>query len=290
MDLRRRMKMSRGGADALPGEVFGTNVQPLDVVFADANNELHIIHGLENWPSDCTPVGIVMIPGSHNRYGNTSIHGVTSLTYSTLSWATDNTYKKLDTSLTNYTKYEGRITYSSKAYILLPHLDSSNSLMYVYGDSNSSDRLTIAYPVNESGTAVTVSGGALSDFSGEVNTATLYSIGGSNYKVINAALQYSTAGIPSGSWYLPACGETSYLNFYGEKANTIIGSITTNYPSVTCQQFNTEYYDAETSTWYSYDSSTEYSSTNRWVVGARVDIFPKSAGKHQARYFTKIQK
>ena len=51
---------------------------------------------------------------------------------------------------------------------------------------------------------------ACADFDGSGNTAVLVGLG-SAYSAANACHLYSASGISAGNWYLPACGELSYI-------------------------------------------------------------------------------
>ena len=70
MDNLRRRTSNTG---RLRGSVSGSDAQASDVVFSkNDGSELVIISGQENWPdaSEYTPIGIVVVPGTHNRYGD----------------------------------------------------------------------------------------------------------------------------------------------------------------------------------------------------------------------------
>lgn len=58
----------------------GSNAVAGDTLFSSNDGkQLCIIHGQENWPDEgWTPVGVVVVPGTHNRYGDGSC-GVMSL-------------------------------------------------------------------------------------------------------------------------------------------------------------------------------------------------------------------
>lgn len=71
-----------GSGSSLPlgAMADGSNAVAADVLFSSNDGEqLCIIHDQENWPDEgWTPIGIVVVPGTHNRYGDGSC-GVMSL-------------------------------------------------------------------------------------------------------------------------------------------------------------------------------------------------------------------
>lgn len=135
---RRRMMMVQG--EDIIIEIPSSEAQCCDVVFASKrDSSLHIVHGKENWPgtSKYTPIGIVVIPGGHNVYGNGTcgVMSLKSMSYSDPdNGATSETimcwgYDKLDISgLTNYNKV---ITTSSNTTNTVSGGLSSGSEAYI---------------------------------------------------------------------------------------------------------------------------------------------------------------
>lgn len=70
-NFRRNLLMDSGGGGTDPSQAA-----PLEVAFY--NGSYIVIRKQENWQDDETPIGIVVVPGYHNRYGDGSC-GVMSL-------------------------------------------------------------------------------------------------------------------------------------------------------------------------------------------------------------------
>ena len=130
---RRRLMM--GGK----GEVLPTEALTCDVVFAsNEDGSLHVIRNQSDWPSSgYTPIGIVVIPGEHNVYGNGTC-GVMSL--KSMSYrdpdngATSGTYMYwggYGTDISSLTNYNKVITTSSNTTNTQSGGLSSNAYAYI---------------------------------------------------------------------------------------------------------------------------------------------------------------
>ena len=93
---------------------------------------------------------------------------------------------------------------------------------------------------------------ACADFNGASNTSVLVGLG-TEYSAANACHLYSTDGISTGNWYLPACGELAYIM---PRFNEIQNALDT----VGGGQLGANYI---------YWSSSEYSSNRARLVGTR---------------------
>lgn len=238
----------------------GNPMPPMSVLFVNKNDTTQKkIFEKNNWPSasDWTPIGIVVVPGSHNRYGD-GTNGIMSLgclnTDGTMqtTGTTDNVGMQwggygTDTSLTNYTTCDGSNQYGYAQY---QTNNSSTALSYV-GAPN------ITYPYTDL-TATehnVISTGSLSDYDGVGNTNIL-NASASTYIAAAACKKFKTSGTSAGDWYLPAAGELAYLPSIRYQVNDTITALNAKYGNVGVQLGTSNLY------W----SSSEYSSLGAWYV------------------------
>lgn len=238
----------------------GKPMPPMSVLFVNKNDTTQKqIFEQANWPSasDWTPIGIVVVPASHNRYGDKT-NGIMSLgclnsngTMQTTG-TTDNVQLEwggygTDTSLTNYTTCDG----SNKNYLVQLQTNSSSTTLSYDSVNN------IAYPYTDL-TATehnVITAGSLSDYDGVGNTDIL-NASPSTYIAAAACRKFYTVGTSAGDWYLPAAGELAYLPSIRYQVNDTITALNTQYGNVGVQ-LNTS---------NRYWSSSEYSSDYAWFV------------------------
>ena len=251
---------------------------------------------LSSYPSDSqTPIGIVVIPASHDVYGDGSC-GVMSLkpmncnTPSTggtseqsMYWGvsgtnisglpdldqvpTGNTSNGIPTGQDSYAhlpsdKFGGTqcahdtdAYYNSSSYIPSPYLTDGSRNPGYYQTSSPSS-----------------SSNALADFDGKGNTQKIITQRGTkdynswtpgrttkaDYPAASCCDMFHTEGTQQGDWYLPACGELGYIMHPFNKINDAIDKMRTAYGSSVGVELDTSDY---------YWSSTEHSSGKARLVG-----------------------
>lgn len=291
--MRRRtlLKTTSGGG------VDPSKSAPCDLCFYDRTTDSLIIVAGDDWnietypASRYVPIGVVVVPGSHNVYGDGSC-GVMSLkemNYNSpdsgstsdqeMSWGgygyntslpdldqvpTGNTSNGIPTGQTSYAylpsdRFSGTqcahdtdVYYYRSPHIPSPYLtDGSRNPGYYQTTSPSS------------------SSNALADFDGIGNSQVLWDLATSQsgwktassitnnsssgyYPAACCCWRYHTEGTSQGDWYLPACGELGYIMPPFNKINDAIDKMRTAYGSSVGVELGTSYY---------YWSSTEYSST-----------------------------
>lgn len=274
---------------------------------------------LSSYPSDSyTPIGIVVIPASHDVYGDGSC-GVMSLkemncdTPSTggtseqsMDWGiygtdisalsnldqvpTGNTSNGIPTGQTSYAylpsdKFSGTqcahdtdAFYYSSSYIPSPYLTDGSRNPGYYQTSSPSS-----------------SSNAMSDFDGIGNTEKIITQRGTkdynswtpdrtteaDYPAASCCDMFHTEGTSQGDWYLPACGELGYIMPPFNKINQAITNIRTAYGSSVGVELYTN---------LDYWSSTEYSSNyvrNVYTYNGYVGNINK-LNSHYVRAFLKV--
>ena len=267
---------------------------------------------LSSYPSDSyTPIGIVVIPASHDVYGDGSC-GVMSLspmncdTPSTggtseqdMYWGasdTDisalpnlnqvpygNTSNGIPTGQTSYAylpsdKFSGTqcahdtdAFYHSSGYIPSPYLTDGSRNPGYYQTSSPSS-----------------SSNALADFDGIGNTEKIITqrgtkdynswtpgrTTGADYPAASCCDMFHTEGTKQGDWYLPACGELGYIMPPFNKINEAIRKMQDTYGSSVGVELDAN---------YAYWSSTEYSSGNARPVNTKFG-FISQYGKNTNNY------
>jgi len=201
------------------------------ICYADSSNNLKFC-ARDEWSSSLGEVqGVVVVPSNHTPDGTARIicitginfDGTTASTEQEMSWS--DTSPITDTSLPNMDKvptWDNTIggTIGSNGYGYLPSdkgftgaTCATDSLAKYYGSTP-----YIPSPYLEDGsqnpaytnTVEATTGNCLSDFDGKGNTEVLVGLG-SDYVAPNACNKYGTTALPSGNWYLPACGELGYM-------------------------------------------------------------------------------
>ena len=275
---------------------------------------------LSSYPSDSyTPIGIVVIPASHDVYGDGSC-GVMSLksmncdTPSTGDTSeqtmycgvygtnisglpdldqvpTGNTSNGIPTGSTSYAylpsdKFSGTqcahdtdAYYNSSSYIPSPYLTDGSRNPGYYQTTSPSS-----------------SSNALADFDGKGNTQKIITQRGTkdynswkptadleaDYPAASCCDMFYTEGTSQGDWYLPACGELGYIMPPFNKINDTIDKVRKIYGSSVGVKLDT---------YYGYWSSTEYSSNDARCVNTGrgyVTSYEKSNGYYYVRAFLKV--
>ena len=304
--MRRRtlLKTTSGGG------VDPSESAPCDLCFYDRTTDSLIIVAGDAWnrstypSSRYIPIGVVVVPGIHNVYGDGSC-GVISLkemnynspdsgstSYQDMRWGgygddislpnlnrvpTGNTSNGIPTGQTSSDrlpsdKFRGTqcahdtdAYYDSSDYIPSPYLtDGSRNPGYYQTTSPSS------------------SNNALADFDGIENSQVLWDLatsqsdwktassitnnsGSGYYPAACCCWRYHTEGTSQGDWYLPACGELGYIMPPFNKINEAIDKMRTAYGSSVGVELSTSSF---------YWSSTEYSSGYARSVGTSSgDVF-----------------
>ena len=292
------------------GVINPSESSPGDICLYDRNNDSLIIVKGDIWNSDLYPkenyypVGVVVVPGTHNVYGDGSC-GVMSLkamncdTPSTggtseksMYWGvygtniselrdldqvpTGNTSNGIPTDSSNYgylpsDKFSGAqcahdtdAYYIDSSYIPSPYLTDGSRNPGYYQTSSPSS-----------------SSNALADFDGIGNTEKIITQRGTkdynswtpgrttaaDYPAASCCDMFYTEGTSQGDWYLPACGELGYIMPPFNKINEAIDKMRTAYGSSV---------GVELSISNPYWSSTEYSSGN----ARRVNMYSGSVGNY----------
>ena len=292
--MRRRSLFTQGSKDLPLDSISPADSVAGDYCFYDKTADKIIIVDQTKWSADkypsnkCTPIGIVVVPGTHNVYGDGSC-GVMSLkpmncsTPSTggtseqsMYWGeygtdisalsnlnqvpTGNTSNGIPTGQTSYAylpsdKFSGTqcahdtdAFYYSSSYIPSPYLTDGSRNHGYYQTSSPSS-----------------SSNALADFDGIGNTEKIITQRGTkdynswtpgrtteaDYPAASCCDMFHTEGTSQGDWYLPACGELGYIMPPFNKINDAIGKMRTAYGSSVGVELLTNYY---------YWSSTEFSS------------------------------
>ena len=202
------------------------------ICYADSNNKLKFI-SKDEWDSSLgTAQGVVVVPSNHTPDGTARIICITGITTAGTESSSDVSMIwgeiGVDTGLPNMRKvptWDNTIggTIGNSDFGCLP---SNNENGNFTGVTCVCDSLTkypgftpfIPSPYLEDGsqnpayinTVEATTGNCLSDFDGKSNTSVLVGLG-NNYVAANACNQYGTIALPSGNWYLPACGELGYI-------------------------------------------------------------------------------
>ena len=289
--MRRRSLLQTSGG----GGIDPTKSSPADICFYDKNADKLIIVKGDEWDSatyplsNYTPIGIVVVPGSHDVYGtgqcgvmslvemNCSTPTTGSTSYQSMYWGV---YGTDISTLTNFNVVcHGGSNGSS--------LTGTNSSAYLPSDNFSGTQCphdTTAYwnqsdyrapsPYLTDGSRNSMyyqtaspssSSNALSDFNGITNTSKIVTQRGTkdysswkptynteaDYPAASCCDMFYTNGTKQGDWYLPACGELGYMISRLKAINEAISKITTAYGSS---------YGVSVDTNSRYWSSSEYSS------------------------------
>lgn len=247
---------------------------------------------LNLYKDDYTPIGIVVVPGSHDVYGDYSC-GVISLkemscdTPSTgdtseqpMHWGeydinistlhnlnqvpTGNTIDGIPTGQTSYAylpsdKFSStQCAHDTDVYYYDSSLEPIPSPYLTDGSRN---------PGYYQTSSPSSSSNALADFDGAGNTEKIIAERGtkdysswtptndseSDYPAASCCDMFYTEGTSQGNWYLPACGELGYIMPSFNKINDVIGKIRTAYGSSVGVEL-----DTNQSYWASTECSSKY--------------------------------
>ena len=271
---------------------------PCDLCFYDKQNDKVIIvsgkdWSIETYPADrYTPIGVVVVPGIHNVYGDGSC-GVMSLkemncdTPSTGGTSAQAMYWGVNTNISGLPDLDQVPTGNTPNGIPTGsstngHIPSDNFSgtqcahdTDAYYDSSSSSSSYIPSPYLTDGSrnpgyyqtsSPSSSDNALADFDGIGNTEKIITKRGTkdynswtpgrttvaDYPAASCCDMFYTEGTSQGDWYLPACGELGYIMPSYNKINDAIDKMRTAYGSSV---------GVELDAIYNYWSSTAYSSS-----------------------------
>lgn len=252
------------------------------------------------------PVGVVVVPGSHNVYGDGScgIMSIKTMDYSNpengaaavsgttaMYWGT-----QTDTSLFGYTKI---VVYASDGSL------TTNNFCYLSKDgSYNYSTLHAPDPYNADGSRnpdyYTTSGttnanyNALSDFKGKSNSNVILTKRGtkdystwtltntaSNYPAATCCDMFYTSGTSQKDWYLPACGELSYVMAKWSDVQSTLSFIKTVYGENTAATMEDE---------NGYWTSTENATKNaRYVHMSNGVGYANKDSNYTVRAFLKFK-
>ena len=297
----------------LPGLISSDQATAADYCLYDkSNDKLIIVKGdtdLSNYSIDkYTPIGVVVVPGTHNVYGDSSC-GVMSLK--------EMNYNSPDTGSTSYQYIYWGQYYSD---LSLPNLNqiptgnSSNGIptgqtSYAYLPSDNSSGTQCAHDSNAyynnspyipspylsdgsrnpgyyQTTSPSSTSNALSGFDGIGNSQVLWdqATADSDWRTVSSisndfnnryspaaccCWRYHTSGTKQGDWYLPACGELGYMIVRLKAINAAISKLVSAYGSSFGVTVRTGIY------W----SSSEYSKDKTWVVSTSNSYVSSSTKK-----------
>ena len=299
VDLSRVMHSGKQVWPKIVTEIALADTKAGDVLLWDKINQKKLFTSSDNlssYPAESyTPIGVVVIPASHNVYGDGSC-GVMSLklmncnTPSTggtseqsMYWGeygtdisalsnlnqvpTGNTSNGIPTGQTSHAylpsdrfsstqcAHDTDAYYDSSSYIPSPYLTDGSRNPGYYQTSSPSS-----------------SSNALADFDGKGNTEKIIAQRGTkdynswkptynsqtDYPAASCCDMFHTEGTSQGDWYLPAMGELGYIMPPFNKINEMITNIQNTYGSSVGIELNNNYYH-----W----SSTEYNNN----LARRVD-------------------
>jgi len=292
--MRRRILQVTSGGSINPSES-----KACDICFYDKTNDSLIIANGDTWsvgtyPVDrYTPIGIAVVPGYHDVYGDGSC-GVMSL--KTMSCDTPSIG-----SISKQYMYWGRYGTDISG---LPNLDrvptgntsngiptGEDTIGYLPSDRFNGTQCThdtdafyhsspyIPSPYLTDGSrnpgyyqtsSPSSSRNVLADFDGIGNTAKIITQRGTkdynswkpdatteaDYPAASCCDMFHTEGTQQGDWYLPACGELGYIMPPFNKINEAINKMRTAYGSSVGVELRDSYW-----------SSTEYNNTEACFVG-----------------------
>ena len=267
---------------------FGHDVG--DICLANANGDKKFIKVGDAIPDGYEPIGVVVIPTSHDVYG-TGECAVMSLKYMNYTTPDEGGISKQGISWGGRGRDMPLYNYSSAATIgkASAQTDTVSFTNYPYLPSDSFTATTCtkdtnAYYYNSGYTAApspyltdgsrnsqyyTSGNNALSDFDGVGNTNVITGLAiGEDWKTTTSidnnsestyyfpaafcCWRYSTVGTNQGDWYLPACGELGYLCARFKTINNAIQYIIDSGFSDSCSLVVRDYF------W----SSSEHNSAN----------------------------
>lgn len=277
------------------------------VLYDKVNQELVCVSssaGLSNYPSNSyTPIGIVVIPASHDVYGDGSC-GVMSLkamncdtpseggtSEQSMYWGVGgpniSELPDLDRVPVGNTSNGIPTGNNSRGYLPSDKFSSTqcaHDTDAYYYSSTSSPYIPSPYLTDGSRnpgyyqtSSPSSSNNALADFDGIENTKKIIAQRGAkdynswtpdretqaDYSAASCCDMFHTEGTSQGDWYLPACGELGYIMPPFDKINDAIDKMRTAYDSSVGVELNTNYF---------YWSSTENSSVSADCVSAAIGL------------------
>lgn len=297
------------------GEVEPSQSIACDLCFYDKQNDKVIIVSGKDWSIEAypssryVPIGVVVVPGSHNVYGDGSC-GVMSL--KPMNCDTPSTGGISDQYM--YWGVNGTTISGLRALDQVPTGNTSNGIptgqtadAYLPSDQFSSTQCAHDTDVYYAGSAPipspyltdgsrnhgyyqtsspSSSSNALADFDGIGNTAKIITKRGTkdynswtpgtirevDYPAASCCDMFHTEGTQQGDWYLPACGELGYILPPFNKINDTINKMRTAYGSSVGVELSTE----------DYWSSTVYGRTVRRLTAksGRVYYEPKYSSSY----------
>lgn len=315
--MRRRSLLykSAGGGGVDPSEAASA-----DVCLYDKGNDGLIIVPASSWSAaaypltDYTPVGVVVIPGSHNVYNDGScavmsikaMHCDTpaagSTTEQTMYWGvygTDLSLQNLNVANYSTSTDGGTSITGTTAYPYLPSdaFTSGNTCVHdtnaKYYDTSRTNYAPSPFltdgsrnPMYYQTSSPSSTSNALADFDGVGNTSVIITARGTkdyttqaDYPAASCCNMFHTDGTNQGDWYLPACGELGYICARRSAIDTTIAALNSGYGTVGVQLAT-----------YAYWSSSEYSSSYARTVNLSygyVNHFNKSYGS-RVRAFLRV--
>lgn len=288
-------------------------------LYDKTNDKLVLVNqdkwSIDDYPTDkYEPIGIVVVPSSHNVYGNgccgvmslkemncdtpstggTSIQGMRwGLQYTDISGLPDlgqvptgNTADGIPTGSDN----EGYLPSDKFSGTQCAH----DTDVYYYSSRDPVPSPYLTDGSRNSGyyqtSSPSSSSNALADFDGIGNTAKIITQRGTkdynswtptsdsaaDYPAASCCDMFYTEGTSQGDWYLPACGELGYIMPPFNKINEAIGKMLTAYGSSVGVKLNTD---------ESYWSSTVDNATNARLVYTRTG----SAYSSYKNYHTSVR-
>lgn len=323
VDLSRVMYSGKQVWPKIVTEIALADTKAGDVLLWDKTNQRKLFTSSDNlssYPADSyTPIGVVVIPGSHNVYGDGSC-GVMSLKS-----------MNCDTPSTGGTSEQGMYwgEYSTDISAL-PNLNQvpigntsngipTNQTAYAYLPSDKFSRTQCAHdtdayynyssyipspyltdgsrnPGYYQTSPPAPSSNALADLDGIGNTEKIITQRGAkdynswtpdrtteaDYPAASCCNMYLTEGTNQGDWYLPACGELGYIMPPFNKINDAIDKMRTAYGSSVGVELGADDY---------YWSSTEYKSNSARRVrtgNGNVGSYGKDGDGGYVRAFLKV--
>ena len=286
--MRRRTLFE---SDSGSSELLNGNLA--DAVFYDSNSDSFVTMSPDEITSvidGYTPIGVVVIPASHDVYGDDTcgVMSLAEMNYSSPDTGSSS-YKGIywgvlsSTSLPNLDKVnlvDGTTAYHG--YLPSDQFTGTISLDGVSKYGNTSNNIPSPYNADGSRneayyTTAYSTANVLSDFDGVGNTTVLTDLatgqsdwktattitnssGAGYYPAACCCWRFHTAGTEQGQWYLPACGEMGYVMNRISAINTTINKVLSVYSSVVAVAV----YTGGTYYW----SSSENDGTYAWSLYA----------------------
>ena len=322
--MRRRSLFTQGSEDLPLGSISPADSVAGDYAFYDKTADKIIIIDQTKWSADkypsnkYTPIGIVVVPGTHNVYGDGSCGvmslkgmdcdnpsqgaasneymywGVYGTDISTLrnldqvptgnqanglpTGELDHGYLPSDDSSDTQCAHDTDVYYNSSPYIPSPYLTDGSRNPGYYQTTSPSS-----------------SNNCLADFDGRGNTNKIIIQRGSkdysswrpgtssesDYPAASCCDMFYTDGTQQGDWYLPACGELGYIMPNLKKINEAITKMRNAYGSSVGVTLSNDL----------YCSSSEYNSYSvRRVYTGNGDVYngPKNL-EYYVRAFLRVK-